>query len=238
MRENPPVYARPARTGNSGEASHARLSDGVATHSVRGPIGRMYSNAMRPPGTSLEEMNEGRDVTRSHVVSSYLTWSRGRPNLANVASIIIDSGLLGQLALSIFRPIFFLSNMVALVKDYMIRKRELVSPDDSVQSAIELMVEHDQGSVIVVDPDDKVVGIFTERDVLRRYLTSQDKFLYLKVSEVMSKPVTTVSTETPVAEALAIMNRKNIRRLPVVDGTGRMIGFVSWMEMFKNLPIT
>ena len=90
----------------------------------------------------------------------------------------------------------------------------------------------------MVDPDDKVVGIFTERDVLRRYLTSQDKFLYLKVSEVMSKPVTTVSTETPVAEALAIMNRKNIRRLPVVDGTGRMIGFVSWMEMFKNLPIT
>ena len=126
--------------------------------------------------------------------------------------------------------------MVALVKDYMIRKRELVSPDDSVQSAIELMVENDQGSVIVVDPDDKVVGIFTERDLLRRYLTSQDKFLYLKVSEVMSSPVITVSTDTPVAEALAIMNKKNIRRLPVVDENKRMIGFVSWMEMFKNLP--
>ncbi|KQM12173.1 hypothetical protein AOA80_04075 [Methanomassiliicoccales archaeon RumEn M1] len=127
--------------------------------------------------------------------------------------------------------------MVALVKDYMVRKLEVVSPDDSVQSAIELMVENDQGSVIVVDPDDKVVGIFTERDVLRRYLTSQDKFLHLKVSEVMSSPVTTVSTDTPVAEALAIMNRKNIRRLPVVDENNHMIGFVSWMEMFKNLPI-
>ena len=126
--------------------------------------------------------------------------------------------------------------MVALVKDYMIRKREVVSPDDAVQSAIELMVENDQGSVIVVDPDDKVVGIFTERDLLRRYLTSQDKFLYLKVSEVMSSPVITVSTDTPVAEALAIMNKKNIRRLPVVDENKRMIGFVSWMEMFKNLP--
>ena len=126
--------------------------------------------------------------------------------------------------------------MVALVKDYMIRKREVVSPDDAVQSAIELMVENDQGSVIVVDPDDKVVGIFTERDLLRRYLTSQDKFLYLKVSEVMSSPVITVSVNTPVAEALAIMNKKNIRRLPVVDENKRMIGFVSWMEMFKNLP--
>ena len=127
--------------------------------------------------------------------------------------------------------------MVALVKDYMVRKLEVVSPDDSVQSAIELMVENDQGRVIVVNNDDKVVGIFTERDVLRRYLTSQDKFLHLKVSEVMSSPVTTVSTDTPVAEALAIMNRKNIRRLPVVDENNHMIGFVSWMEMFKNLPI-
>ncbi|HOB39007.1 MAG: CBS domain-containing protein [Methanomassiliicoccaceae archaeon] len=127
--------------------------------------------------------------------------------------------------------------MVALVKDYMIRKREIVSPDDSVQSAVELMVENDQGSVIVTDADDKVVGIFTERDVLRRYLTSQDKFLYLKVSEVMSSPVTTVTPDTTIADALALMNKKNVRRLPVVDENGRMIGFISWMEMFRNIPI-
>jgi CBS domain-containing protein len=127
--------------------------------------------------------------------------------------------------------------MVALVKDYMIRKREIVSPDDSVQSAVELMVENDQGSVIVTDADDKVVGIFTERDVLRRYLTSQDKFLYLKVSEVMSSPVTTVTPDTTIADALALMNKKNVRRLPVVDENGRMIGFISWMELFRNIPI-
>ena len=127
--------------------------------------------------------------------------------------------------------------MVALVKDYMIRKREIVSPDDSVQSAVELMVENDQGSVIVTDADDKVVGIYTERDVLRRYLTSQDKFLYLKVSEVMSSPVTTVTPDTTIADALALMNKKNVRRLPVVDENGRMIGFISWMEMFRNIPI-
>lgn len=127
--------------------------------------------------------------------------------------------------------------MVALVKDYMIRKREIVSPDDSVQSAVELMVENDQGSVIVTDADDKVVGIFTERDLLRRYLTSQDKFLYLKVSEVMSSPVTTVTPDTTIADALALMNKKNVRRLPVVDENGRMIGFISWMEMFRNIPI-
>jgi CBS domain-containing protein len=82
--------------------------------------------------------------------------------------------------------------MAALVKDYMTEKKEIVSPDDSVGSAIELMVDHDQGSVIVVDDKEKVIGIFTERDVLRHYMTNQSKFLHLKVSEVMSSPVITV----------------------------------------------
>ncbi|NLK26517.1 MAG: CBS domain-containing protein [Euryarchaeota archaeon] len=126
--------------------------------------------------------------------------------------------------------------MAALVKDYMIRKREIVSPDDSVKSAIQLMVDNDQGSVIVLDENEKVIGIFTERDVLRHYLTNQSKFLYLKVSEVMSSPVATVSMDTSIADALTLMNKKNVRRLPVVDADGKMVGFVSWMEMFKNIP--
>jgi CBS domain-containing protein len=126
--------------------------------------------------------------------------------------------------------------MSALVKDYMIKKMETVSPDDSVLSAIELMVEHDQGSVIVLDEDEKVIGIFTERDVLRHYMTNQSKFLHLKVSEVMSSPVQTVPKDMKVSQALTIMNKKNVRRLPVVDEDGKMIGFVSWKELFTKVP--
>ncbi|MDW5564251.1 MAG: CBS domain-containing protein [Methanomassiliicoccus sp.] len=126
--------------------------------------------------------------------------------------------------------------MAALVKDYMTQKMEVVSPEDSVLSAIELMVDHDQGSVIVVDDKDKVIGIFTERDVLRHYMTNQSKFLHLKVSEVMSSPVQTVPVEMKVSEALSIMNDKNVRRLPVVDKSGKMIGFVSWKELFTKVP--
>ena len=126
--------------------------------------------------------------------------------------------------------------MAALVKDYMRVKKEIVSPEDSVQSAIELMVESDQGSVIVLDEKDKVIGIFTERDVLRHYMTNQSKFLHLKVSEVMSSPVQTVPEDMKVSEALTIMNDKNVRRLPVVDKTGKMIGFISWRELFAKIP--
>ncbi len=126
--------------------------------------------------------------------------------------------------------------MAALVKDYMRQKKEVVSPEDSVQSAIELMVDHDQGSVIVLDENDRVLGIFTERDVLRHYLTKQPTFLHLKVSEVMSSPVHTVPEDMKVSEALAIMNEKKVRRLPVVDKSGRMIGFISWRELFAKIP--
>ena len=120
------------------------------------------------------------------------------------------------------------------VNNYMSVKKELVSPDDSVQSAIELMVDHDQGSVIVVDEENHVLGIFTERDVLRHYLMNPSKFLYFKVSEVMSSPVATVSDDTPIDEALKMMTSKKIRRLPVVDSEGRMIGFLSWKELFAK----
>jgi CBS domain-containing protein len=126
--------------------------------------------------------------------------------------------------------------MAALVKDYMRVKKEIVSPEDSVQSAIGIMVENDQGSVVVLDEKEKVLGIFTERDVLRHYLTKQSTFLHLKVSEVMSSPVQTVPEDMTVSDALTIMNEKNIRRMPVVDKNGKMIGFISWRELFAKIP--
>lgn len=133
-------------------------------------------------------------------------------------------------------PYYIPRNMSALVKDYMTKKREVVTSEDSVSSAVELMVDHDQGSVIVLDDNEKVIGIFTERDVLRHFLSNQSKFLRMKVSEVMSKPVTTVTEGTKISDALNLMNKKNVRRLPVVDKDGKMVGFVSWKELFTKVP--
>ncbi len=126
--------------------------------------------------------------------------------------------------------------MPAIVKDYMVQKKEIVSPEDSVLSAIELMVESDMGSVIVEDDSERVLGIFTERDLLRHCLDNQSKFLHLKVSEVMSTPVLTVTPDMSMSEALRIMNDKNVRRLPVVDKDKKLIGFISWKEMFTRIP--
>lgn len=123
--------------------------------------------------------------------------------------------------------------MTQKVKDFMIEKKEIVTPDDSVITAVELMVENDKGSVVVVDEDDKVVGIFTERDLLRHYLMSQSKFLYMSVSEVMSSPPITIGPEDDLIAAFRLMAEKNIRHLPVVDGEMRIVGFLSWKDMFE-----
>lgn len=123
--------------------------------------------------------------------------------------------------------------MTQKVKDFMTEKKEIVTPNDSIITAVELMVENDKGSVVVVDEDDKVVGIFTERDLLRHYLMSQSKFLYMSVSEVMSTPPITIGPEDYLTSAFRLMAEKNIRHLPVVDGEMRIVGFLSWKDMFE-----
>ncbi|MCU0860976.1 MAG: CBS domain-containing protein [Methanomassiliicoccales archaeon] len=123
---------------------------------------------------------------------------------------------------------------VPLVRDYMSQKRERVDPQDAVISAIELMVERDVGSVLVVDKDERLVGIFTERDLLRHYLEAQSKFLYLTVEQVMTSPVLTVPPSMPLSDALALMAEKDVRHLPVVDKQGKVVGYLTWKNLFQR----
>lgn len=110
-------------------------------------------------------------------------------------------------------------------------KKEIVTPGDSVITAVEVMVENDKGSVIVME-DDKVVGIFTERDLLRHYLMSQSKFLYMNVEEVMSSPPVTVGPDDDLLHAFKLMAEKDIRHLPVVSEDRELLGILSWRSMF------
>ena len=125
--------------------------------------------------------------------------------------------------------------MATLVKDLMIGMKEIVSQDDSVSSAVDIMVDHDVGSVIVEDDNETVVGIFTERDLLRHYRKNQSKFLYMGVSEVMSSPAITVGKETELSTAIKIMISKKRRQLPVVDADGKLVGMISWKEIIAKL---
>ncbi|NLI73606.1 MAG: CBS domain-containing protein [Euryarchaeota archaeon] len=124
------------------------------------------------------------------------------------------------------------------VKDYMIKKKEIVVPGDSVSSAIELMIENDIGSVVVEDDKDhRVVGIFTERDLLRRFMTNRNRFITMTISEVMTTPVVTVNKDTPLSEAVRLMRDHDVARLPVVDKGGKCVGILFWKDVFNEFCV-
>lgn len=107
-----------------------------------------------------------------------------------------------------------------------------IHSDDSVAQAVELLATRRIGALPVRGDDDSVVGIFSERDVLYSLRRHGVDVLTLRVHEVMTSPVITVTPDTSVMEALALMTKRRFRHLPVVDH-GRMVGFVSIGDLVK-----
>ena len=106
-----------------------------------------------------------------------------------------------------------------------------IAGDCTVAEAVALLAGHRIGAVPVVDGD-TVAGIFSERDVI--YCLERDGVAALdrKVSEVMTAPAITVPPDESVLGALALMTRRRVRHLPVVD-RGKVVGFISIGDLVK-----
>jgi CBS domain-containing protein len=107
-----------------------------------------------------------------------------------------------------------------------------VSPKDTVQSAIELMRERDIGAVMVVE-NDKLIGIFTERDCVHKVSSLSRNPKETIVSEVMSTKVRFVTTSMEVSHCLALMTERFFRHLPVLDEQKNILGIVSIGDLVK-----
>jgi CBS domain-containing protein len=101
-----------------------------------------------------------------------------------------------------------------------------VHPESTVAEAIRLMLASRVGAVVVVDAN-RVVGIFTERDVLKKLALSGRDPEKLPVSELMTTPVETASLQSSPGDALVSMLEHHFRHLPVVDSSGRLRGVLS-----------
>lgn len=125
---------------------------------------------------------------------------------------------------------------MALVSDVLARKGDrvhTVPPDALVHEAIELMVRHNIGSLIVVDGT-TLAGIFTERDFLRRVALPGLDPRATPVRQVMTDKLIGVAPERTVAECMAMMTQARIRHLPVVEQSG-LIGMVSIGDLVKHV---
>jgi CBS domain-containing protein len=101
-----------------------------------------------------------------------------------------------------------------------------VSPHATVLDAALRMNDHKVGSVVVVEHG-RVVGIFTERDILRRIVAEQRDPATTLVEEVMTAEVACALPDTTVEECRGVMKNRRIRHLPVVDETRTLRGLIS-----------
>ncbi|MDD3276642.1 MAG: CBS domain-containing protein [Kiritimatiellales bacterium] len=108
-----------------------------------------------------------------------------------------------------------------------------VSPDTGVRDAIAKMAEKSAGTALVMDGN-QLVGIFSERDFIRKIYLQDKCGKGVKVSEIMSSDLTTVKADTTLESCMNLMTDKHIRHLPVLDGD-QVVGIVSIGDIVKYM---
>lgn len=118
---------------------------------------------------------------------------------------------------------------MATVKDLLAIKGSRVlsiHPEATALEAAQLMNEHKIGALLVMD-EDRIVGMFTERDILHRIVAEERSPSHTHVAEVMTTEVVCCKPQTSIEEARGAMKNRRIRHLPVVDDAGRLLGLIS-----------
>ena len=110
-----------------------------------------------------------------------------------------------------------------------------VDPDTSVREAIEKMEDISAGTAVVMEGG-AVVGMVSERDVIRKVVLQGQKIDKVKVRELMSTDLTTITPETLLDDCMQLITEKRIRHLPVLCN-GSLCGIVSIGDVVKYLIV-
>jgi len=135
-----------------------------------------------------------------------------------------------------------------------------IHEDKTLREAIELLAEHRFSGLPVVNNEGKIVGIISDTDIIRysekikvvphtnlsgwispyvdvstlaTMRKGMDSLHQTRVSEVMTKKVFTVNEEAEATDIARLMNRRNINRIPVVDGNNKLVGVVTRADMVQ-----
>lgn len=108
-----------------------------------------------------------------------------------------------------------------------------VLPETITLEALKFMAEKNIGAVLVVN-EDKLLGIFSERDYARKIVLHGKSSSNTQISEFMSTHLTTVHSNTPITDCMQIMTDKHVRHLPVVDND-KILGLVSIGDIVSRI---
>lgn len=116
------------------------------------------------------------------------------------------------------------------IVEIMTTRVELIAPDATVQKAGEKMAEHDIGALLVGTAE-TLSGILTDRDILIRVVVEGLDPKTVRVQDVMSRQLFTCRSESRLEDAFAEMRERQVRRLPVVDESGVLVGIVTLSDL-------
>jgi CBS domain-containing protein len=119
------------------------------------------------------------------------------------------------------------------IRDVMTERPRTVSKDDGVADAARLMREEDAGVVPIVDGD-RLVGVVTDRDIAVRLVAEGRDPRSTKVEEIASRELVTIDPQQSLDEALRLMAQHQVRRLPVCEEDGRLVGIVAQADIARH----
>ncbi|HVP81885.1 MAG TPA: CBS domain-containing protein [Nitrososphaeraceae archaeon] len=118
-----------------------------------------------------------------------------------------------------------------------------VNEKQTLREASKFMYQHNIGGLIVLMDTsnnenaeiDKPIGIITERDIARLVAFSSNLSTDTAISEVMSKPLITINQNSSIKEVTDLMQQNDIRRLPIVDNKGKLVGIITAKDILRSL---
>ncbi len=120
-----------------------------------------------------------------------------------------------------------MSNVAEILSQKQSGRLHSTRPGETVLAATQQMNEYGIGALLVLDGEGNLLGIFTERDVLRRVVAAELAPSTVQVGEVMTTEVACCTPETSIDDARAIFRQRRIRHLPVISDDGEIQGLIS-----------
>lgn len=121
-------------------------------------------------------------------------------------------------------------------EEIMTRDPATCTPDTRIQDVAQLMLDHDCGEIPIIDDREtrRLVGVVTDRDIAVRAVAEGRTPTDTRASEIMSSSVITGTPDANLDECLELMEKHQIRRLPVVDNDGRCVGIIAQADIARQ----
>ncbi len=123
---------------------------------------------------------------------------------------------------------------MTFISDILRKKLESIEDTSSIKEAAKKMKERDVSSLVVVNTGNEVVGIVTERDIIRKVCVNDVPTSVVISKEIMSTPLVTIKGSSSTSAAAEMMIKNEVRHLLVIDDQNKPIGIITPLDLTRN----